>query len=168
MSPYRIVLQIPQSKWDFNFLAEQVSKSASFFLRVKRVEKIAVKKSKSHSGCEIGTDSPSCHRKSTKNWWIILKITIKRDVTMRQTDSKCYIIIMLTGMALCLVSILQFLCFALGVWILKFTREVMWGSQNWILYFSCVYMCFFEFINFRLKCKCFIKGLFYMFIGSRL
>ena len=34
-----------------------------------------------------------------------IKITIKRDVTMRQTDSKCYILVMLTGMALCLVSL---------------------------------------------------------------
>ena len=30
-------------------------------------------------------------------------------------------------------------------------------------YFSCVYICLFEFINFRLKYKYFIKGLFYMF-----
>ena len=33
-----------------------------------------------------------------------IKITIKRDVTMRETGAKCYIIVILTGLAFCLVS----------------------------------------------------------------
>ena len=72
---------------------------------------------------------------------------------MRQTDSKCYIIVMLTGIAFCLVSFLIHASRLVCV-IPLIVNEY---------YFSCVYICLFAFINFRLKYKCFIKGLFYMF-----